>query len=54
MIQIVVSLSDDSFMLLESLIMLLENIYTTGITHDDCHLRSLFFIVQATGLTSKF
>jgi hypothetical protein len=34
-----------SFMLLESSIMLLENIYSTGITNDDCHI----FIVQATG-----
>jgi len=27
-----------SFMLLDSLIMLLENIYSIGITHDNCHL----------------
>jgi hypothetical protein len=32
-------------MLLESSIMLLENTYSTGVTHDDCHI----FIVQATG-----
>jgi hypothetical protein len=41
MIQTVASLSDDSWsiiMLLESPIMLLENIYSTGITHDDRHL----------------
>ncbi len=31
-----------SFMLLESSIMLLENIYTTGIPHGDCHLRSSY------------
>jgi hypothetical protein len=30
-------------MLLESLIMLLKNIYGTGVTHDDRHLRSLYF-----------
>jgi hypothetical protein len=42
----VASLSDDSrgvIYALESSIMLLENIYSTGITHDDCHLRSSYF-----------
>jgi hypothetical protein len=34
-----------AFMLLESPIMLLENIYSTGVTHDALHI----FIVQATG-----
>ncbi len=32
-------------MLLESSIALLENIYSTGITHDKCHLQSSFTIV---------
>jgi hypothetical protein len=27
---------------------LLENIYSTGVTHEDRHLRSLYFIAQAT------
>jgi hypothetical protein len=31
------------FMLLESSVMLLENIYNTGITHDDRHLRLSYF-----------
>ncbi len=35
-----------SIMLLESSIMLLENIYSTGVTHADPNM----FIVQATGL----
>ena len=30
-------------MLLESLIMLLKNIYGTGVTHDDRHLQSSYF-----------
>ncbi len=34
-----------SFMLLEPSIMLPENIYIAGITHDDHHI----FVVQATG-----
>ncbi len=40
-----------SFMLLESSIMLLEKIYSTGITQDDRHLRLSYFTVQATGQT---
>jgi hypothetical protein len=31
-----------SFMLLESSIMHLENIYSTGVTHDDHHLQSSY------------
>jgi hypothetical protein len=31
-----------SFMLLDSSIMLLENIYSTGITYDDHHLQSSY------------
>jgi hypothetical protein len=31
---------DPSFMLLETSVMLLENIYSTGVTHDDRHKRS--------------
>jgi hypothetical protein len=34
---------ESSIVFLESSIMLLENIYSTGITQDDCHLRSLYF-----------
>jgi hypothetical protein len=30
-------------MTLEVSFMLLENIYSTGITHDNCHLRSSYF-----------
>jgi hypothetical protein len=41
-------------MLLESSIVHLENIYGTGITHDDHHLQWSYFIVQATaGNTNK-
>ncbi len=36
-------------MFLESSIMLLENIYSKGITHDDHHI----FIIKATGLTAR-
>ncbi len=32
-----------SFMLPETSIMLLENIHSTGITHDNCHLQSSYF-----------
>ncbi len=56
MLQIVASLSDNflvSFMLLESSIMLLENIHSTDVTYDINHLRSLYFIVQATGEGKK-
>jgi len=35
-----------SITLLEPSIMLLDNIYSIGITHEDCHM---MFIVQATG-----
>jgi hypothetical protein len=31
------------FMPLKSSIMLLENIYSMGITNDDCHLQSSYF-----------
>ncbi len=34
---------DPSFMLLESSIMPLENIYSTGVTHDDRHKRAPCF-----------
>jgi hypothetical protein len=37
-------------MLLESLIVLLENIYSAGITHDECSM----FIVQATFSINQF
>jgi hypothetical protein len=37
-------------MLLESSMMLLENIYGTGITHDDHHMANHnMFVVQVTG-----
>jgi hypothetical protein len=39
-----------SFMLLELAIMLLENIYSTGVTHDDRHSQLPHFIVQAIGV----
>jgi hypothetical protein len=43
-------LLESSIMLLELSITLLENIYSTGITHYDCHLTDhKMFIVQATG-----
>ncbi len=32
---------------LEVSFMILENIYSTGITHDNCHLRLSYFLVQA-------
>jgi hypothetical protein len=32
-----------SFMLIVTSIMLLDNIYSTGITHDNCHLQSSYF-----------
>ncbi len=38
--------SEVSFMLLETSIMLLENIYGIGVTHDDQNI----FIVKATGV----
>ncbi len=41
-----------SFMLLDSSITLLENIYSTGVTHDDCHLRSSYF--YDTGPSCKY
>ncbi len=31
--------------------MLLENIYSTGITHDDCHYSRHIFMVKAAGST---
>ncbi len=34
---------ESSIMLLESSIKLLENIYSSGVTHDDCHLRMSYF-----------
>jgi hypothetical protein len=37
-----------SFVILESSIMLLDNIYSTGVTYDDRHLLSSYFLVQAT------
>ncbi len=42
MLQIVASLSDDPRGV-EPLIMLLENIYSTGVTYDDCHIQSSYF-----------
>jgi hypothetical protein len=37
-------------MALESSITILENIYSTGITHDDRHMMIIkMFIIQATG-----
>jgi hypothetical protein len=39
-------LPESSIMLPESSIMLQENIYSTGVTHDDLNI----FIVQATGV----
>jgi len=41
-----------SFMLPESSIMLLENIYSTYATHDDYHLRSSYF--YSTGHWAEF
>ncbi len=42
-----------SIMLLELSIMLLENIYSTGVTHDDCNSRSSYFYSrEATGPNS--
>ncbi len=37
-----------SFVILDSSVMLLENIYITGITYDDRHLLSSYLLVQAT------
>ncbi len=42
---VILTTPDVSFMLVELSVMLSENIYSTGITHDNCHLR---FIIQAT------
>jgi len=46
--KIVASLSDDSrgviYPTREPSIVLLENIYSTGITYDDFHLQSLYFL----------
>ncbi len=50
MLQDVVSRMLVILVTLEVSFMLLENIYSTGITHDDCNI----FIVQATSLTIKF
>jgi hypothetical protein len=41
-----------SFLLLGSSIMLLENIYSTGITNDDCQLQSSYF--YSTGHRARF
>jgi hypothetical protein len=41
--RVLIMLLESSIMLLESSIMLLQNIYSTDITHDDCHLRSSYF-----------
>jgi hypothetical protein len=41
-----------SFRLLESSIMLLVNIYSTGITHDNCHLRLSYFYSTGHSLFS--
>ena len=41
-----------SFMLLESSVMLLENIYSTGITHDDSNLQSSYF--YSTGYWGQY
>jgi hypothetical protein len=38
-------------MLLDSSVMPLENIYITGIIHDDRHLQTSCFTVQAIGLS---
>ncbi len=48
LIIIILTTPDVSLMLLESSINLLEKIYITGITHDDCHLCDVF-IVQTAG-----
>jgi hypothetical protein len=40
---IILTTLDVSFMLLELSIMLLENIYSTGVTHDNRHLQSSYF-----------
>jgi hypothetical protein len=48
MLQIVASLSDDYRGVICDPIMLPENIYSTGVTYDDCHLLSSYFLVQAT------
>jgi hypothetical protein len=45
---IILTTLEVSFMLLESSIMLLENIYCTGITHGDRQLQLSYFVVQAT------
>ncbi len=39
-----------SFLLIELAIMLLENIYSIGVTHDDRHSQLSYFIVQAIGV----
>jgi hypothetical protein len=45
---------DPSFMLLETSVMLLENIYSTGVTHDDRHKRaSCFYSQLATALAPR-
>jgi hypothetical protein len=43
-----------SFMLLESSIRLLENIYSTGFTHDDRHLRMSYFYSTGHWLDKSF
>ncbi len=49
MLKVVVSPTIVSLMTLEVPFMLLGNIYSTSITHDDRRLQSSYFIVQATG-----
>jgi hypothetical protein len=42
-----------SFILLVSLIMLLENIYSTGVNHNDHHLQASYFYSTGQRLTYK-
>ncbi len=50
-----IMLLESSIMLLESSITLLESPrrHSTGVTHDDCHMQNIMFIVQATGSGPK-
>jgi hypothetical protein len=50
MTQLGVSLTLVNLTNLELSFMLLENIYSTGVTHDDRHSQLSYFIVQAIGV----
>ncbi len=48
MLQIVASPTIIILTTLQVSFLVLKNIYSTGVTHEDCHLLSLNFIAQAT------